>query len=60
MRLLTSQTERGRGVTINCEHVMYVLEHSEADKSVVVMAAGELLTIDMPYIEVVGFMKANY
>ena len=58
MKILTTRTERGDSVSFNCDQIMYVIE--DGDKCRVVMAAGDLLTVEMPYLEVIGFLKADY
>jgi hypothetical protein len=59
MKILTATVDgSGKSVSINCDQVLYIIEHQEHDKCVVVTAAGDMLVIRMNYLEAVGFLKA--
>jgi hypothetical protein len=59
MKILTATIDSsGKNVSINCDQILYALEHQESDKCVVVTAAGDMLVVRTNYLEVVGFLKA--
>ena len=58
MKMLTVQLDNDRNVSINCDQILYVMEKHIADQTLVVMAAGDMLSVKMPYLELVGFLKA--
>jgi hypothetical protein len=59
MKILTATVDNsGKSVSINCDQILYVIEHQEPDKCVVVVAAGDMLVVRTNYLEVVGFLKA--
>ncbi len=57
MKMLTTQLENDIYISINCKEVAYVRESHVVDRSVVMMSNGDLLTVKMPYLEVIGFMQ---
>ena len=60
MKILTGIVDsNGKSVSINCDQILYVLEHQENDKCVVVTAAGDMLVIRTSYLDVIGFMKSE-
>jgi hypothetical protein len=60
MKILTGIVDsNGKSVSINCNQVLYILEHQEQDKCVVVTAAGDMLVIRTSYLDVIGFMKSE-
>ena len=60
MRILTGTADDyGRSVSINCDQILYIKEHQDPDKCVVVTAAGDMLVIRTNYLEAVGFLKAT-
>jgi hypothetical protein len=60
MKILTAIVDgSGKSVSINCNQVLYILEHQEQDKCVVVTAAGDMLVIRTSYLDVIGFMKSE-
>jgi hypothetical protein len=59
MKILTAILDgSGKNVSINCDQILYVLEHQEPGKCVVVTAAGDMLVVCTSYLEVVGYLKA--
>lgn len=60
MKIMTSLLENGRCVSINCDQVLYVMEHQDNDKCTIVTAAGDILVVKTPYLEAVGFLKADH
>lgn len=57
MKVLTANSF-GRSVSIVCNQIVRVEEHGDSYRSWVFTADGQSVAIDMPYLEVVGFLKS--
>lgn len=57
MKVLTANSF-GRSVSIVCNQIVRVEERSDPNCSCIFTADGQSVVVDMPYLEVVGFLKS--
>jgi hypothetical protein len=57
MKVLTTTTI-GRSVSIVCNQIVRVEEHGDSHRSWIFTTDGQSVVVDMPYLEVVGFLKS--
>lgn len=58
MKVLTANNF-GRSVSFVCNQITRVGENTETNGSWIFTADGQSVAIDMPYLEVVGFLKGS-
>ena len=57
MKVLTTNSF-GRSVSIVCNQITMVEEQPDKNSSWIYTADGKTIAVDMPYLEVVGFLKS--